>query len=267
VRGADRRAGGALTTADRTRAERAGSAGRSWGVALLTETEPGRRNRRTIDSVFFALAAVVIGLSALIASSAPKQDEDVAEALSTILGWADPFWRAVFIGVLVLAGVIVVDVLLRRRWDLARDLIIACLLVGGAAILLGRVVISDWFPLEAHVLSQWGYPELRLATGTAVIVVVGPELVRNIRVLAFWLVPLASLGAVVIGAALPSAILGALAAQSCAWCSERHRAFHLRRTSAALWRRSASTSPSFGRRHGSTAVRSSMWGTTPAVFR
>src|SRR4029450_12953601 len=61
------------------------------------------------------------------------------------------------------------------------------------------------------ILSQWGYPELRLATGTGVIVVVGAELVRNVRVLATCLVPLASLGAVVIGAALPSAILGALA--------------------------------------------------------
>ena len=112
---------------------------------------------------------------------------------------------------LVLAAVIVVDVLLRRRWDLARDLVLAALLVAGAAVALGRVVISDWFPLKAHLLSNWGYPELRLATATAVIVVVGPELVRNVRVLASWLVPSAALGAVVIGAALPSAILGALA--------------------------------------------------------
>jgi hypothetical protein len=28
--------------------------GRSWGIALLTETEPGRRNRRTIDSFTYA---------------------------------------------------------------------------------------------------------------------------------------------------------------------------------------------------------------------
>jgi uncharacterized membrane protein YbhN (UPF0104 family)/tRNA A-37 threonylcarbamoyl transferase component Bud32 len=117
----------------------------------------------------------------------------------------------VFIGVLVLASVIVVDVLLRRRWDLTRDLLSASLLVVGAAIVLGRIVISDWFPLEGHVLSHWGYPELRLATATAVLVVVGPELVRNVRLLATWLVPLAALGAVVISAALPSAILGALA--------------------------------------------------------
>jgi uncharacterized membrane protein YbhN (UPF0104 family)/tRNA A-37 threonylcarbamoyl transferase component Bud32 len=209
-RGADGRARGALTTAGVT-GERAASTGRSWGIALLTETEPGRRNRRTIDSVFLALAAVVIGLSALIASSAPADDEAVAEALITIFGWADPFWRAAFIGVLVLAAVIVVDVLLRRRWDLARDLLLAGLLVVGAAIVLGRVVISDWFPLEAHILSQWGYPELRLATATAAIVVVGPELMRSVRVFAAWLVPLAVLGAVVVEAALPSGVLGALA--------------------------------------------------------
>ncbi len=198
-------------TAGRTGAEQADSTGRVWGIALLTETEAGRRNRRTIDSVFLALAGIVIGLSAVIASSAPEDDEDVAQALITILRWADPLWRAVFIGVLVLAAVIVLDVLLRRRWDLARDLLSVGLLVAGAGILLGRAVVSDWFPLEAHALSNWGYPELRLATATAVIVVAGPELVRNVRVVATWLVPLAALGAVVIGAALPSAILGALA--------------------------------------------------------
>ena len=194
-----------------TGVQKTDSSGRSWGIALLTETEPGRRNRRTIDSVFLALAGIVIGLSAAIASSAPEDDEDVAQALITILGWANPLWRAVFIGVLVLSAMAVADVLLRRRWDLARDLLLAGLLVGGAAVPLGRVVVSDWFPLEAHVLSDWGYPELRLATATAVLVVVGPELVRNVRVLAIWLVPSAALGAVVIGAALPSAILGALA--------------------------------------------------------
>jgi uncharacterized membrane protein YbhN (UPF0104 family)/tRNA A-37 threonylcarbamoyl transferase component Bud32 len=203
--------GDQLTRAGLRPAEQADSNGRSWGIALLTKTEPGRRNRRTIDSVFLSLASFVIGLSAAIASSAPTEDEAVAQALTTILGWADPFWRGVYVGVLGLAGVIGIDVLLRRRWDLVRDLLLAGLLVFGAAILLGRVVISDWFPLEAHILSNWGYPELRLATATGAIVVVGPELVRSVRVLATWLVPLAALGAVVIGAAFPSAILGALA--------------------------------------------------------
>ncbi|HUI36704.1 MAG TPA: hypothetical protein VLZ04_04385, partial [Gaiellaceae bacterium] len=61
----------------------AAPAGRSWNVHLLTETEPGRRNRRTIDSVVLAAAAIVLGLSAVIASQAPGNDDDVAQALAT----------------------------------------------------------------------------------------------------------------------------------------------------------------------------------------
>ena len=202
---------GNLTATGVSQEEPAVSAGRSWDVALLTRTEPGRRNRRTIDSVVLAAAALVLGLSAVIASSAPEHDEAVAQALMTVLGWADPLWRAAFVGVLGLGLAIVADVLLERRWSLARDLLVAAAGLVGAAIVLGGAVESDWLPIEAHVLSRWGYPELRLAAATAVIVVVGPELVRPVRLVATWLVPLAALGAVTFGAALPSAALAALA--------------------------------------------------------
>jgi uncharacterized membrane protein YbhN (UPF0104 family)/tRNA A-37 threonylcarbamoyl transferase component Bud32 len=186
-------------------------ANRPWNVALLTATEPGRRNRQTIDAIFLVAAAVVIGLSAAIASSAHGHDQDVAQALTTVLGWAGAVWRAAFFALLGLALVIVVDVLLRRRWDLARDLLVAALSLVVATGILGRGVESDWFPVEAHPLSQWGFPELRIAAATAVIVVVGPELVRPVRLLATWLIPLAALGAVVLGAALPSSALAAVA--------------------------------------------------------
>jgi uncharacterized membrane protein YbhN (UPF0104 family)/tRNA A-37 threonylcarbamoyl transferase component Bud32 len=204
-------AGGKLTAVESSRPAQPVSTGRSWRVALLAATEAGRRNRRTIDSVLLVLAAIVIGLSAAIASSAPEHDKDVAQALTTIFGWADPLWRAAFVGLLAFALVIVADVLLRRRWDLARDLLVAAVVLLGAGMLLGRIVESDWLPAEGHLLSRWGYPELRLAAATAVVVVVGPELVRWARLLAIWFVPFATLGAVVLGAARPASALGALA--------------------------------------------------------
>jgi uncharacterized membrane protein YbhN (UPF0104 family)/tRNA A-37 threonylcarbamoyl transferase component Bud32 len=194
-----------------TRQEPPAAAERSWNVHLLTKTEPGRRNRRTIDSVVLAWAALILGLSAVIASSAPEQDDAVAEALGTILGWAGAVWRTVFVCLLGLALVVVVVVLLRRRWDLVRDLVVAAVVLVGSTVLLGGAVVSDWFPIEPHLLSQWGYPELRLAAATTVLVVVGPELVRPMRLLAAWLVPLAALGAMAFAAALPSAVLAALA--------------------------------------------------------
>lgn len=62
-----------------------------------------------------------------------------------------------------------------------RDLLVALLALAGAGLILGGVVESDWFPLGDHLLSRWGYPELRLVAATAVLVVAGPELVRGVR--------------------------------------------------------------------------------------
>jgi glycosyltransferase 2 family protein len=200
-----------MTAPAADRDARAAAAERSWQPALLTAAEPGRRNRRTIDGVVLAAGAIVTGLAAVIASSAPAQDEDVARALVTVLGWAEVLWRFVFVSVLALAVVVIADVLLRRRRLIARDLAATLLLLVALGIVLGRIVESDWFPLEPHLLSHWGFPELRLAAATAVLVVAGPELVQPVRRLATWLVPLAALGAVALDAALPSGVLGGLA--------------------------------------------------------
>jgi glycosyltransferase 2 family protein len=81
----------------------------------------------------------------------------------------------------------------------------------GAGLILGGIVESDWFPVKDQLLSRWGYPELRLAAATAVLVVAGPELVRWLRLLAVWLVPSAALGTVVLGAAFPSGAMAGMA--------------------------------------------------------
>jgi tRNA A-37 threonylcarbamoyl transferase component Bud32 len=152
-----------------------------------------------------------LGLSAVIASAAPTQQHEVDAALRTVFGWAHGFWDVVVICALVFSLAVVLDVLWRRRWDLVRDLVVAFLLVVGAAAVLGGAVGDDWLPIKVHLLAQWGYPELRLAVATGVLVAVGPALVRPARVLAFWLVPLAGLGAIVVNAAVLSSALGAFA--------------------------------------------------------
>jgi glycosyltransferase 2 family protein len=184
---------------------------RSWNLELLSASEPGRRNRRTIDAVLLAVGALVLALAAVIADGAPTQDEAVGQALIAVLGWAGPVWEIALVSVVVLALAIVIEVLYRRRWDMARDLGAALLIVAGLASVLGRVVNSDWLPIEADLFSRWGFPELRIAAVVAVLTVAGPELVRPVRKLAAWLIPVAALGTVALDAALPSAALGGLA--------------------------------------------------------
>src|SRR5499427_1893160 len=134
-----------------TRPADAASSRQSQNVTLLAATAPGVRNRRTIDSVFLLVAAVVLGLSAAIAAAAPRQERDVDDALRTVFGWAGGFWDAAFVCALLLALTVVVDVLLRRRWDLARDLLVAGLLMVGAAVLLGGAVADNWLPVKIHL--------------------------------------------------------------------------------------------------------------------
>ena len=178
---------------------------------MLTAAEPGRRNRRTIDGVLVAITAVFAGLAAVVARSAPTVDGDIGQAFATFLGWAPGFWRAALLGVLALALSIVADALVRRRWLLVRDALIALVLVNVVGSVLARIVDSEWFQVEIHPLSHWGFPELRIASVVAVIAVARPELVRPVRVFAVWLVGLASLGVLALGIAFPSEALGGLA--------------------------------------------------------
>jgi hypothetical protein len=72
---------------------------------------------------------------------------------------SDPaIWRTAFLGALALAVVIVVDVLVRRRWMLARDILLALSVVAVMGSVLGRIVDSEWSRADAHVFSNWASP-------------------------------------------------------------------------------------------------------------
>src|SRR5262245_33746014 len=60
--------------------ERAAPRSDSWAPALLSPREPGRRNRRTADAFILLFAAIVIGLTAVVASETPEVAADVSEA-------------------------------------------------------------------------------------------------------------------------------------------------------------------------------------------
>src|SRR5262249_48418684 len=77
--------------------------------------------------------------------------------------------------------------------------------------LLGRAVSPDWFAVDNDLWSLWGFPDYRLATAIAVATVVGPELITPARRLLWWLIAVAGLAELGLGAALPSHPLPALA--------------------------------------------------------
>ena len=206
-----REAGAVLTAPGGPRDKQGVTPRSSWHLGLLVSGDPGRRNRRPIDVVLFASAALVAAFAAVIAKSASNEDESVARALVAVLGWASSLWHAALLAAILLALAIVADALRCRRWDLARDLLVASSVLAVTTGVLGRVVEADWLPIEADLWSRWGFPEPRLAFVVAMVTVAGPELVRPARVLTTWLVPTAAVGAVALEAVSPAGALGGVA--------------------------------------------------------
>ena len=181
------------------------------GFTLLTAAHARGRNRRASDAVVLACAALVGALASVVAASVPSTDAAIGDAVATLLGWAEPLWRIALPAVLLLAVVIASDVIWRRRFRLARDVLLALLIVGAAGAALGGAVGPDWSPIDAGLWSQWGFPELRVAWSAAVVAVAAPEVVRPVRVLGVWLLGLATLGVLALDVALPSAAVCGLA--------------------------------------------------------
>jgi glycosyltransferase 2 family protein len=208
---ADRRPSRAPAFPGPARSDAAGGRSPPLRFTLLTAAHDRGRNRRASDIVLLAAAALGGALAAVIAASVPGTDEEVGDALGTLLGWAGPLWRVALLGALLLAVVIASDVIWRGRLDLARDVLLAVLVVGAAGAILGGAVAADWAPINAGLWSRWGFPEVRVAWAAAVVTVAAPEIVRPARVLGVWLVGLAALGVLALGAALPSAAVAGLA--------------------------------------------------------
>ncbi|WP_167880473.1 lysylphosphatidylglycerol synthase domain-containing protein [Nocardioides guangzhouensis] len=184
---------------------------RGIGPVMLTDYEAGRRNRRAIDAVLLGVMALLTGLAATIANSAPNQDQAVGQALVTILGWAPSMWRAAVLCALALAAVVLVVITVRGRWALLRDVALALVALAGTGSVVGRIVGPDWLAVDNDLWSRWGFPEYRLAAAIAIVTVVGPELVRPVRALFALLVVAAGVGQLALAAALPSDVLGAVA--------------------------------------------------------
>jgi len=147
----------------------------------------------------------------VVAAGTPSGDRELADAAETLLGWTPAVWRVSVIGAIGMASLILLEALARRRWALVRDLVAALVLVAGVGTALGRMVEAQWTPATADLFGLWGFPEVRIAAVLAVVSVAGPELIRPVRLGAGLGAGLAALGSVALGAALPSAVLGAVA--------------------------------------------------------
>src|SRR5262245_499695 len=83
--------------------------------------EVGRRNRRTLDAILLGAAVLVVGAAAAVSNAAPVRDADLGDVFVTLLGWGEAAWRTIGLVTIVVCALLLVAVVVRRRWLLGRD--------------------------------------------------------------------------------------------------------------------------------------------------
>lgn len=182
---------------------------RSRRLFATPASEP--RARRLTDLLL--LIASLVGL--LLASAAEFPAPGFMVALTAFLRSAPSFldtaWQITADVLALFALVLLIATFVRRRFDVALDLAAGLVIATAAWLLLGRWAQGDWPAITRSLRSaqpELWYPSPRVALPAAVIVTIAPHLTRPFRRVGRWLLTLACIGIVALGA---SSLLGAVA--------------------------------------------------------
>lgn len=158
------------------------------------------RIRRRSDLLRVVLGVLLLGLLAL---SAPRPSPFDLAVDRAILALPDVFggvWRLVHQLAPLWCLAILAVALLRRRFEVARDMVLAVVAAAAGALVLGRLTTGSWPASKA--LTSGGasdYPAVRLALVAAAIAAATAHLAAPLRRVSRWLV---------VGAAVASLFLG-----------------------------------------------------------
>lgn len=173
------------------------------------------RARRATDVIGLVGSVFGLALLSLFVFPASGFERAIVAFVDHVPGGLDGAWQLAIDVLAVWAAVLVVASLARRRFGVARDLVLAGILAALAGAALGRVVMGDWPPLwdSLRTVGSSTYPSLRLAVSVAVVLTAAPHLSQPARRLGWWFVVAGGLAVVVSTAATPtSALAGVLVA-------------------------------------------------------
>ena len=129
-------------------------------------------------------------------------------------GFFDTLWRLMFWTPVAWSLVLLVAAVVRGRLALARDLVIAAGLGLAGAMATAAIVMDDGTGVADLLFDVDGpavFPPALLVVATAAMSTASPHLTRPFRNLANWLIPMQLVGAILLGATLPSGASAAIA--------------------------------------------------------
>ena len=212
-----------VTSAATTRAQTRPRA----GLRLFATPAEAPRARRATDVLLVASASIALLLSSFAAVPQPGFSRAVATFLRSLPHLLDGLWQVLADSLALLALALFVAALVARRGGVARDGLLAAAVAVGVWLTVARWTLGTWPDAWESLRSADPppeYPSPRLAIPAAVVIAVSPHMVLPIRRTGRWIVGLATVGVIALGASTPvGAVAGLLVAAIAA--STVHLAF------------------------------------------
>ena len=124
--------------------------------------------------------------------------------LAAFPDWLEPVWGSCWAPPVSGSRRCVIASLIRRRWDIAAQAVLALAFAIVASAIAARIALGDW-PSLAPTLGRYAgdptFPNVRLALAVALVSAVSGHLVQPARRLSHWILLLAAAAAAIGGTA------------------------------------------------------------------
>ena len=171
------------------------------------------RSRRASDVLLLAVATLGLGLVSVTTDPPAGFERALLSLVASLPSGLDGLWQLFVDGFTLVAVGVLAATLVRRRWALGRDLVLAALAAVAIAVVVARVVEGSWPPVGSSLRntspSVW-FPALRFAVTAAVVIAASPHLTKPARRVGRWLVAFGAVSVVLLGLDTPTAVLGGL---------------------------------------------------------
>src|SRR5215207_4647209 len=185
------------------------------GEVATRERTEGTTRRRPGDAARAALAALLLVPLTLHAHHPTATEEAVVRLFDSIPAGAKTLFLILYqLAALWAVGLLVVTVLLLRRWRLARDLAVAAVTAWVLGRLMAFVVHDDgvWqaFRVTFDLTGAPRFPKVRLSVAVATVLVASPHLARPTRRFGEGLVALLALSSLYLSRGFPTDLIAAI---------------------------------------------------------
>jgi uncharacterized membrane protein YbhN (UPF0104 family) len=173
------------------------------GPRLFATPADEPRARRATDAILLVAAVAGLGVASWMAIPPAGFAVAIASLLRSAPRFFDTLWETLIDLLGALAIALVVAAIVRRRWSLARDQVLAAFIALAGWLLVGRWTQGTWPSFVdslARVQPPSSYPSGRIAVAAAIVVTASPHLSRPMRRFGRALVALATVGVVAIEA-------------------------------------------------------------------